>query len=371
MFKDLEDYLVDLIEGKEKGFKGKLVLLILLFLEYIYIFIINLRKFCYSCGIIKRVSFNTKIISIGNITIGGTGKTPIVKLLARELTSLGRKIVVVSRGYKSKTAGSVIVSDGKKILQDVKAAGDEAYMLAERLKGIPIVIGKGRVSACRLAIDCFDPDIILLDDGFQHWRVKRDLDIVLIDAYQPFGLRHLLPRGFLREPLKHLARADQIILTKTADFSEKELIYIKRKLKTYNHEAGVYSSYYKAIGLRFYLPKKDFSTDFIAIAKKRILAIAGIANPVSFFSTLKREGLKVASSLVFPDHHEYTMTDFNKIVEIIKAKDINLLITTEKDAVKFGKDMLGLINETNCRVVAIKIKAVIKNKKGLLAKILN
>lgn len=371
MFKNLEVYLIDLIKGKEKGFRAKLVLLVLSFLEYVYLLIINLRKIFYSCGIIKRVGFDTTIISIGNITVGGTGKTPIVKLLAGELNSLGKKIVVVSRGYKSETAGSVIVSDGEKLLKDVRIAGDEAYMLAEGLEGVPIVIGKDRVSACRLAVNSFKPDIILLDDGFQHWRVKRDYDIVLIDAYQPFGFKHLLPRGFLREPMENLSRADQLILTKTAGFSQKELANIKKELKIYNQKSKVYLSYYKGVGLRFYLPPKGVIEDFSSIASKRILAISGIANPSSFLSTLKESGLKAFNSLIFSDHYQYTMTDFERIAEIIKSEGIELIITTEKDAVKFSREMLKIINDINCELAAIMIKPVINNQKDLLGKILN
>ena len=204
MKKELQDYLLKIIKGKKNSFSAKVVKFLLTILEYLYLIIIKIREIFYKIGIFKKNELDVKIISVGNITTGGTGKTPVVKKLALGLKNKGKKVAILSRGYNSKGKKKQIISDGDKILIEVEEAGDELYMLASHLSDIPIIKAKDRFEGGKLALENFDLDIIILDDSFQHWQLKRDLDIVVIDALNPFGYDHLLPRGILREPLSSL-----------------------------------------------------------------------------------------------------------------------------------------------------------------------
>ncbi|MFZ0482340.1 MAG: tetraacyldisaccharide 4'-kinase, partial [Desulfobacterales bacterium] len=206
---------------------------------------VKLRRIFYKNGILISKRLSCPIISIGNITVGGTGKTPMTIYVAQVVKNLGYKVAIISRGYKGKAEKiGGIVSDGKVLLMTPEIAGDEPYMMANRLKDVPVIVGKNRFNAGRLAIEKFDPDVIVLDDGFQHLMLQRDLDMVLIDYHRPFGNGHLLPRGVMREPVSALLCADAIILTKSDARDNNETSTSPKRLRPYERKKPVYRSFH-------------------------------------------------------------------------------------------------------------------------------
>ena len=363
MRKKLENYLLDVISGDKSNFMAKLVLLLLSFLEIIYIIIIKAREFFYSLGIFESNELDCRVISVGNITAGGTGKTPLVEKLARDIKAKGKRIVVISRGYRSEGDGPVVVSDGNEILTDVQTAGDEVYMLAHHLDGIPIVRGESRLEAGELAIEKFSPDIILLDDSFQHWQLERDLDIVIIDAMQPFGYNHLIPRGLLREPLSSLKRADLIIMTRTHHVSREKLSEITNTIKNYNNRARIIKSTYKPLNLEPLVActEEEKISCPEQLENKRVLAMSGIGNPASFSRSLKRLNADIVDTLNYPDHHNYCQDDVMDIAVKAQLNEVDLVVTTDKDAVKFNKEMLTSFNKIEISLCSLGIEIQLKN----------
>ncbi len=274
----------------------------------------------------------SKVISIGNLTLGGTGKTPAVIALAQEAKRRGLMPCILTRGYRGRAKGPCFVSKGDKPLMDARQAGDEAFLMADLLRGIPVVKGKERYKAGLLATESLQVPssslIFILDDGFQHWRLHRDIDILLIDATNPFGNESLFPEGIMREPLSAMKRAHFIIITR-ADMVEPGAIReITGKIRQYNLESPVFTASHRATGL----------TDISGIARgldylcgKRIYAFSGIANPAYFQATLALNGAQVVKFRKFRDHHIYTQKEMDNIIKDAGGLDI---VTTEKDLVK-------------------------------------
>ncbi|MBA4368208.1 MAG: tetraacyldisaccharide 4'-kinase [Desulfobacterium sp.] len=283
------------------------------------------------------------VISVGNITVGGTGKTPMTVYLAKMLMDAGYRIAIVSRGYggkASKTGG--IVCDGKKILLPTHMAGDEPYMMAKQLHDVPIVVWSNRYQAGILAIEKFSPDILLLDDGFQHRKLKRDLDILLLDANHPFGNGHLLPRGTLREPVAMIQRADIMILTRAGSSApEKPLLkqLSKNGLESFAEHTPLFLSSHKPY-LHSIIPCGDreigrytisSQNDPPSLAEKSVFAFSGIARNYDFRESAVSLGCRISGYLEFPDHHEYSDSDFSGIVQAARENNAEMIITTEKD----------------------------------------
>ena len=211
-------YAIDrILYRKEKSLGTKILLLPLYLLSVPYQWAVRTRILFYNIGLLKTKRLPCPVISVGNITVGGTGKTPLVMLLARGLKERGIKIAILSRGYKRKKNSDSLVSDGQNLFLSPEAAGDEPYLMANALKGVPILVGKDRFMTGQMALERFGVRGLLLDDGYQHLHLHRDLNILLIDSNVGFGDGHLLPRGILREPLSHLQRADLFVLTKVED----------------------------------------------------------------------------------------------------------------------------------------------------------
>lgn len=339
--------LLKYIDGTYNSFLSKIFLFPLYIISLIDGLVIRIRLFFYSTGIFKIKELPCKVISIGNITVGGSGKTPMAIYLADALTKKGKKVVVLSRGYKSKNKDIDIVSDGKNIFLNPDEAGDEPFLIAKKTKNIPVVIGKDRYKAGLFAVDRFQPDIIILDDGFQHIRLKRDKDIVLIDSIRGFGNGHLLPRGILREPIDSLKRADNIFISNDKN---EEIIH---KIRASGAAAPLKSFKYKPSG--FVNLADDTMIEPDKLKNKNILAFAGIANPISFFKTLEGLGIAIKEKMVFPDHHKYNSKDIDKIKT--HTNSIDCFITTEKDGVKI-KDLLS----GNIVVYALSIDVEICNE---------
>ncbi len=320
-----------IIYEKHPGRQQKLLFAPLLLISCLYSFLVQTRNYLYQKKILKTQKLACKVISIGNITVGGTGKTPATIYLARLFQGKGKRVVVLSRGYKSKNGKKIrLVSDGTTIFLGPKQSGDEPYLLAKRLEGVPIVTGRDRFLAGKYALSRFSPDIILLDDGFQHLRLKRDLDIVLIDAARQLGNGHLIPRGILRESPKNLRRASLFLLTHTEE-ANGNYESLKNKLKSLNARAEIFTASHKAQDL-FDLEAGERENLDYYLQEKKVMALSGIAEPRSFFSLLTAHGAIVKEKMVFPDHHSYSRCD----IEIIqkRSKSLDMIVTTEKDAVK-------------------------------------
>jgi len=303
--------------------------------------LVKLRSAAYQKGIIKSKKLPCKVISIGNITVGGTGKTPMTIYMAELVQRLGYDVVVISRGYKGeleKIGG--IVSNGKKVLMGPEKAGDEPFMLAARLKNISVIVGKNRFEAGMQAVKKFNPDVIVLDDAFQHLKLKRDIDLVLLDSNSPFGNLNLLPRGILREPVSVLLRADALIMTRSGRASETEMKKSLTGLKEFTRSKPVFKTshapYAYIVKKGKHIPFESISTssflyDFNFLKDRRVFAFAGIARNDDFIHTVKSFKCDIADFLGFEDHHQYSKDDLEKILRLAEKENVEFLITTEKD----------------------------------------
>ena len=313
-----------------------------------YRFLVSLRLWLYKSRIKREHNLGCLVVSIGNLTVGGTGKTTIVEKFAKALTAGGRRVAILSRGYKSvkpslktkiksKIQGNPIsqepprvVTDGKEVFLDSETAGDEPYMLATNLEGVAIVVDKDRVKAGLHAIKEFDVDTLLLDDGLQYLRLKHRLDVVLIDKYSPFGNEKLLPRGTLREPPKNLKRASYIFITKCDGSSNEELI---KRIRKYNRTAEIIECAHKPK----YLENIDSGEKLPLehLKGKDIGTVSGIAVPESFEDGLKNLGANVGLTRRYTDHHRYRKREIQKFIDQCLNRDLDMIVTTEKDYVRF------------------------------------
>lgn len=319
---------------KEKSFLIRVSLLPLYLLSLSYGGVIRVRAFLYTSGLLKPKRLLCPVISVGNITVGGTGKTPLVMALARGLMDRGISVAILSRGYKRKRTSKTLVSDGHITLLSPDESGDEPFLMAESLKGIPILVGKDRFVNGRIALQQFGVHVLLLDDGYQHLKLYRDLNILLIDSSIGFGDYHLLPRGILREPLSYLRRADLFLLTKVEHAEECRLL--EEKLRELHPSSPIFHSHYKPLGLIG--PKGEWE-DLRTLQGKKVFIFSGIANPSYFSSLLKKCGMEIVTEAIFPDHHLYTKEDLASLEK--QGSGADWFVTTEKDMVKMLKLNIG------------------------------
>jgi tetraacyldisaccharide 4'-kinase len=302
-------------------------------LASLYGLAIKARRALYRSGRFHVHDLGVPVISVGNLTTGGTGKTPLVEWIASELAQAGRRVCILTRGYGRHSGGSrVIVSDGNEIISDAAHAGDEALLLAERLKGQAAVISAAdRVLAGRWAVENFQSDVFVLDDGFQHLRVARNLNILTIDATNPWGNGKLLPAGVLRESPAELARADCIVITRADDPDQAE--ELQREIAAQSRACPVFCSRMRLSGLRPVQPGKSlFAPD--EIKASRTAAFCGLGNSESFFALLRRGGYQLAHTQIFRDHHWYAQADIDRVVRESTSRGAQILLTTAKDEVK-------------------------------------
>jgi tetraacyldisaccharide 4'-kinase len=269
------------------------------------------------------------VISIGNLTVGGTGKTPATIAIAEEASKRGHYPIILTRGYKGKAKGPCLVSKGSGRLLSVSDAGDEPAFMAERLHDAAIVKSADRFAGGMFAIDKLDLGgrlpLFILDDGFQHWKLVRDIDIVLVDGINPFGNRRLFPLGSLRGPIDELNIADIMVITKTRNEA------LAAELRTLNPDAPLYFSEYRTTGL---MSSEGNHTDIGPIKGKKVFAFCGIANPASFRDTLKAAGLNLLEFMAYRDHYDYSLKDIDDLVNLSKKFGADFIVTTEKDMVK-------------------------------------
>src|SRR5580704_7571997 len=344
---ELEQYAIEVILDKRHGFRAALLRIALRLLSFLYLAIVQIRLYLYRKRILKERQLGCLVISIGNLTVGGTGKTPVVEKFARALQKGGRRVAILSRGYKSVdrrrkknlwenflAQGTEIpprvVSDGKSVLLDSATAGDEPYMLASNLRGVAVVVDKDRVKAGLHALKKLDVDTLLLDDGLQYLHLKHRLDIVLIDRQAPFGNEYLLPRGTLREPPRNLRRASYIFITKCSGESNEALI---KRIRKYNRTAEIIESTHRPLYLRHVYKDERLPLDYLE--GLYIGSLCGIAAPESFEKGLQNLGAKIELSRHFADHHRYAEKELSQFLQRCVRRHVSAVITTEKDAVRF------------------------------------
>jgi tetraacyldisaccharide 4'-kinase len=344
---ELEQYAIEVILEKRHGFRAALLRVVLRLLSFVYLAIVQVRLYLYRNRILKERQLGCLVISIGNLTVGGTGKTPVVEKFAKALQNGGRRVAILSRGYKSVdrrrksswlekllAQGSEnpprVVSDGKSVLLDSATAGDEPYMLASNLKGVAVVVDKDRVKGGLHAIKNLGVDTLLLDDGLQYLHLKHRLDIVLVDRQAPFGNEYLLPRGTLREPPWNLRRANYIFITKCDGESNDNLV---RRIRCYNRTAEIIECRHRPLYLNHVYKDERLPLEYLN--GLYIGSFCGIAAPDSFESGLRNLGANIELSRHFADHHRYTERELTQFLQRCVRRDVSAVITTEKDAVRF------------------------------------
>lgn len=317
-------YWRELANGSRTTPRDRFLILLMVPLALAYGFIQSLRALLYKIGLLKSFRLPRPVISIGNITVGGTGKTPVTAHIARLLLDQGYRVAVLSRGYGGSLEGqTVVVSDGATTMLSSRECGDEPFLLASTIPGLMVVIGSDRHAAGLLAMQQLAPDVFLLDDGFQHLRLRRDLNILLLDASRPFGNGWCLPAGLLREPIRGSQRADLVIHTRSPLDAAHNPIVPGKPFCSARHELST------AMPL-----SGGESFPLARLQGKRVFAFAGIADPHAFFDELRTHGLNLAVEMPLPDHVAYDSSHIKAIADQFHSSDVDYAITTEKDGVK-------------------------------------
>jgi len=338
-----------------KYFKYILQFLLLPF-GLLYGIIMEIRKAFYKTGIFKSEKFSVPVISVGNITAGGSGKTPFTIFLAEELKEYYKNIAVVSRGYRRKSKGLQLVSDGQNILLGPDDAGDEPYLIAKKLPGLICAVSEKRKEAVSFLINKFQVDLILLDDAFQHFGVQRDLDILLINCRQPFKFNLPIPAGSLREFKYNYKRAQIIIFTNS---KSARIPVLKTILPAF-----------RSCGELDKLVNLDFETvgTIIDLKGKKVTAFAGIAKPDNFKKSLGDSGLDVSQFFSFPDHYNFSAEDIKMMISKAAVLNCRFILCTEKDLVKIQaiENVDNVLKDSGCRLLGVSWKPIITNQKEFI-----
>jgi len=343
----IEAYLVSIIEDRRDTVGARIMKVILRNLSYVYRSIVQFRLLLFRQGIFRSHTPGIQVISVGNLTVGGTGKTPIVEVFARLMQQSGRKVAILSRGYKRVKPPLIkrimrkltlrdyvdpplVVSDGERLLLDSATSGDEPYMLASNLPDVAVLVDKDRVKSSKYAINKLGCDTLVLDDGFQYMALKHRFDIALVDCTNPFGNRHLLPRGILREPVKNIRRAGFIFITKCNGDSNGDLM---KRLRELNPDAEISECRHCPRHLQDVYTGERHPLE--RLEGIRVGAVSGIAAPAGFEEELTKRGAEIVHSKRYPDHHRYTQQEIIEIINDSLASGAEAILTTEKDAVRF------------------------------------
>src|SRR5438477_1232567 len=344
-----ETFVLEVILEERPGKRAAIVRFILALLSRVFAVLVKIRRFLYNVRLLRDSTLGVQVIAIGNLTVGGTGKTPVVEKFARELRDQGRTVAILSRGYRSKPPPLTrrlidrflfrrdrtpprVVSDGQALLLDSETAGDEPYMLASNLKDVIVLVDKNRVKSGRYAIEKFGCDTLLLDDGFQYWKLRgRRMDVVLIDYQQPFGNEHLLPRGTLREPPSHLARANTVFITK----SDGNTAALRQRIAQLNANVGIIECVHHPLYFEDVFTSERYNLELLK--EKKIASLSGIAQPESFEQSLVKLGGELVYSKRFADHHRFSQQEVLNVINRSKKRQAHAIITTQKDAVRFPK----------------------------------
>jgi tetraacyldisaccharide 4'-kinase len=297
--------------------------------EFVYFW----RRASYDYGIFKQASFEVPIISVGNLSFGGTGKTPFTLWLSEYLHQKNLKTMVLMRGYKGKFEHkSGVIESGKKINPDPSDFGDEAILLARRMTNSTIVVGKNRSQNLNFYFNKYEPDVVLLDDGHQHLQLKRKCNLVLFDATMPIEEYELAPLGYLREGLTSLKDADAVIIGRVDQVKEEKLLELKKLIRPYlPFKIPIAEVGYRPSGL--FNSSQNLIFNLPEIREKKIILLAGVANPKSFFKIMEDLGAEILVTESFPDHHYFKREEIDPLLSYAKAEDA-YLVTTEKDMVR-------------------------------------
>ncbi len=315
-------YFRALVSGQQRGVGASMLRVGLGLAEPFYGLAVRSRNRQFDTGKREVYRVDVPVISVGNLTVGGTGKTPLVEWLARWFRERGVRVSLISRGYGAE-AGS---------------RNDEALELEQKLPDVPHLQNPDRVQAARTAIAEFETQLILLDDAFQHRRIHRDLDIVLIDALEPFGYGHLLPRGLLREPVANLKRTDVIVLSRSDAVNESARGAIRQETMKHAPQAAWLEVVHQPQSL---LSSSGINAAIESVRGQRVAAFCGVGNPNGFRHTLGELGVHVVEFREYPDHHDYQRGDINELAAWTQVLKVDAVICTHKDLVKIGVDQLG------------------------------
>ena len=321
---------------KLKNFKSLIKFLKILLSPFVFVYsgVIKIRNLFFDKSVLKSVKVDAKIISVGNITVGGSGKTPFVIYVANLLKKSGYNVGVLSRGYGRRSKGYKLVSDGKEILTTVEFCGDEIIQTATECK-VPAAVSENRVKGVKKLIKDTNVNTIVLDDAFQHRWIARDVDLVIVDQnflnYKSALTHNLLPLGDLREGFNSLKRADVIILNRKF-FDREEM---NQDLKKYFYGKKLFTAYYKAISFVDAMKKTEYSLE--EFKGQDSLVVSGIANPKSFLDILEQVHVNTKNRLIFSDHKDYSLKEVQKIRKQFYTTNSHSVVTTEKDAVKLSR----------------------------------
>jgi tetraacyldisaccharide 4'-kinase len=333
-----------------KNNRNKIFLGFLWVLSYLYrAFMLRRRNKILA---LPKKKFNLKVVGVGNIVLGGTGKTPLVIWLAKKNLEKGLKVGVVFRGYAGEARGTLMVSDGKNIMSSPYVAGDEAYLVSKKIPDAIVIVDRIKERAIEFLQDKYECDMVILDDSFQYWSIEKDMDIVTIDAINPWGSGYIFPRGFLREPKESLLRANMVVISRFDLIESKDLTGLIKEIKAINPNVKVMLMKYapkKLVDMSLY---KDYNINILK--GKRVFAFCGIGNPDSFFLTCKNLGINIVSSVTFPDHIRYDQEDLLELFNRAKRFNVDAFLTTEKDIVKFS-----FLKGVNFLLYALSIEAEI------------
>ncbi|MBR1843963.1 MAG: tetraacyldisaccharide 4'-kinase [Opitutales bacterium] len=352
----VEEYVRELLYHPPKDKKAACVAFVFRALSIVFGGIVFSREKLYKNRLLKDHPLGCRVIVVGNLTVGGTGKTPVVEKLARLLQNRGRKVAILSRGYKSKAepwwkkswhwlihadpCPPKVVSDGVRCLLPYETAGYEPLLLAKNLPGVCVVVDKDRVKAGQYAIEKFGCDLLLLDDGFQYFRLKGASYIVLIDATNPFGNGHILPRGILREPMNRLRRAQFIVFTKSDRVAAADLKNLEQRVRCHNEKAPIF--FCKHVPKYLQAVNGIERLELSSLNGQKVAALSGIASPRSFEQSLEDNGAQVVYMKHFLDHHGYSEGDLIEFFAEAKHVGVECVITTEKDAVRISETSFEL-----------------------------
>ncbi|MFW6001024.1 MAG: tetraacyldisaccharide 4'-kinase [Halanaerobium sp.] len=352
--KNIKLYLEKIINGEKEGFTASAVCFLLIILSSIYSLLAKFRYRLYKNNILKQKEAEVPVISIGNITTGGTGKTPFTAFLLDSVKDKYRT-AVISRGYGAaeNVEEPFLIKDGSQIFADPSQAGDELFMLARNKDGIIFIRSADRFKGSKLA-QKESAELILLDDGFQHYQLKRDLDVVILDAEDPFSNGRVLPAGYLREPCTALKRAEIFLINRSENIDFNKIQEIRKSLNTLSPDnRGVFAAetvLEKCISIADQAEK-----DAAFLNDKKVFAFSGIGSPEAFKNSIKNAGGEVVSYRVFEDHYNYKKEDILTLLDQYESSDANLILTTEKDAVKLF-DFAEIIGELPFYYLTISMK---------------
>jgi tetraacyldisaccharide 4'-kinase len=319
-----QDFYYKLVSGQNKGCIAVLINMLLAVAAKGYMLVIKLRNFLYDKSFFKTHHCDTTVICVGNITLGGTGKTPLVIWLCKLLQQHNVPCAILTRGYKT-------TQNPKPGTQNLS---DEPAILTESCPQAKVIVNPDRIAGASEAIHNFGVKVLIMDDGFQHRRLGRDLDIVTIDATRPFGYEKIFPAGLLREHMSSLKRAHAVIITRSDQIAEPELDRIEHKLKTFNPDLILARSIHTAVCVRTYDNK---NIDIEYLNGKKLFAFCGIGNPDAFFNTLRALGAKLAGSKIFNDHYLFTEACLDDIYKHAQHAEADMILTTQKDWTKIGR----------------------------------